>query len=199
MRLRIISYGILFFSLILLPRIPLPFQKSTVLHSLFYSRYFHAASWAIVALSILISIVLIFFVFAKRFRKDVWNVKLLSEALALLAFPIVSILLSIAIQDAFPPFDTFVSLNRGREPSAFVNPYLGYKKFDCTTAGPTYDYVFFPGHITPGGHQFISFAPRRLDKSASWRDGQKDGDWFLDHFDSAWNEELFKCVVLADH
>lgn len=87
-----------------------------------------------------------------------------------------------------------VSMNIGKSPEEFSNPFLNYKMLDCRNVSENYDVVFIPAHFSIET-EFLAYAPRIKDKKLDYKRGKKYGeDWYLDFTGSMWGEDLRQCV-----
>lgn len=85
------------------------------------------------------------------------------------------------------------SMNYGRQPEEFQNPYLNYEMLDCRSITDEFDVIFIPRHINIET-EYLAYAPRRKDKTIGYIPGKKYGDdWYWEFTGSQWDEDLIKC------
>jgi hypothetical protein len=86
-----------------------------------------------------------------------------------------------------------VSINRNSSTDNFHNPFLSYEMLDCRKLTKYFDVIFVPQHFAIET-EYLSYAPRRINKTNSYGAGKKfDEDWYLEFSGSMWNDELRKC------
>lgn len=182
---------------IILPLVPLPFWKPRILHDVlggFPGGLISITCFAFLFLCIFTVFGWFAIVSAKQRKVD--GAKLIEFAFlsCMLLFSLFAVTFSARVQPR-----VIYWLNEHRDVQDFVNPYLGFKMYDCRNVTDEFDVIFVPAHIDIET-QYLAYAPRRLDKSQSgYRFGEKYGDnWYWDTSGSIWGGTPFGDCVLTD-
>ena len=192
-KVRYICY-LIAFVLFVIPLIPLPFNKPEVLHDIFSDLGGGLIALFLFGILVFCTFgVFVGFIYTSVRDRKV-NKPLLIEFFFIPAALVIFSAIFALVPGSSSP-DVIFSLNDGRKPEDFVNPYLRYKMLDCRNLTEEFDVIFVPSRIAIET-EYLAFAPRRKRKTIDYIPGRKYGDdWYWEFSGSQWHPEFRNCVM----
>ena len=189
---RYICYSVAIFFLAIL-FLPLPFTTPKAMHYILGSAFGELLVFLSFGFLVLSTLSLCIWFVYSLVRDKQFNRSRFIE-LAYIPFALVVLILIIGTFNRTPPSERIYLLNKEKAPEDFVNPYLGFKMVDCRDLTDQYDVVFVPGSLSIET-EYLTFAPKRKDKTIVYIPGRKYGDdWYWEFSGSQWDRRLFDCV-----
>jgi hypothetical protein len=187
-----LTYLIVAMIVFVLPTTYLPFRKPQILHDIFGTVFSILAGVLLAACFACIVIYLATRFLFFRIRRKESRINLLIEIL--LIFVIVSssyILYKITV--LWPFAETTYSLNKKVPPEEFINPFLAVRMLDCREDSSDLGIIFLERNFSIE-HNYLAFAPDRVDKKSSYPSGKEfEDDWYFKNTGSQWGQSLKDC------
>lgn len=188
-KVRFVFYVLIFFVVFAPPLLPIPFASPEILHDIFGGRDSILVMASGVFLFTVCLIVLFFlFLYQLVFRRRLNEIILPEITIVPLLFVLFSFLAEMFI-GSVPP--GIASINNGRQPEEFHNPYLGYKMLDCRNLTDEFDVIFIPRHFIET--EYLAYAPRRKETRLDLPGKKYGDDWYWESSGSMWDNNLRNC------
>ncbi len=174
------------------PVIYLPFRKPQILHDVFGTVISILTGVLLLACFICIVIYLGTRFLYFRIRRKESRINLLVEVL--LIFTIVcSSYVAYKIAVLWPFAEASYFLNSNVPPEEFINPFLGVRMLDCREDSRDLGVIFLERNFSIE-HDYLSYAPNRVDKKMHYLPGKKfENDWYFENTGSQWSQNLKDC------